>query len=154
MRHAQARLAAAWGGRWCATAILAVAAGPTAASASTDITAQLTADGGADNVTLAGGSYSVTTTAAPIDYGGVLSGTGTVEVTGTGTLALYNVSTYTLPAVTETVSSPYINQAYGTYEGYAATGFRGYLYTLVYGPSGSPDPPVVTIDAGATLQLG
>jgi autotransporter-associated beta strand protein len=154
MFHAQPRSAAAWRGRWCSTAlVIAAAARPTAAS--TDITAQLTVDGGGDNVALDGGSYSVTTAAGgTINYSGVLSGTGTVEVTGTGTLALYNVSTYTLPTVTETVSGSYINQSYGTYEGYAGSGFHGTVYTLNYGPSGSPDPPAVTIDAGATLQLG
>jgi autotransporter-associated beta strand protein len=124
--------------------------------ATTDITGQLTADSGADNLALTGGAYTVTTTAgSTLDYSGMLSGTGTLEVTGTGTLDLQTISTFTLPTVGETVSGTYIGTAgYYNYEGYTGSGFIGALYTIVDGIGGQPDAPAVTIDAGATLQFG
>jgi autotransporter-associated beta strand protein len=126
-----------------------------AAFAATDITSQLSANGGTASIGLTGGAYTVTTTGSTIDYSGILSGTGTIEVGGSGTLDLQAISTYALPNVTESIKASYIGTAqYYTYEGYTTGGFIGYLYTYQYGSGGQPDAAAVTIDADATLQLG
>jgi autotransporter-associated beta strand protein len=142
---------------------------PGAAALAQNITSQMTANGGANNISLTGGSYTVTTTSgSPITYSGVMSGTGTVEATGNGTLILDNVNTYTLPTVTETISEIVIssnNKQFASYEGYTTQfspalangddgGFNGPIYTLHYGSSNQPDSPAVTIDAGVDLQFG
>lgn len=142
---------------------------PSAVAFSQNITSELTANGGMNNISLTGGSYTVTTTSgSPITYSGIMSGTGTVEATGNGTLILDNTNTYTLPSVTETISSIQIsgsNKQFASYEGYTTEfspalsngddgGFNGPIYTLHYGSSGQPDAPAATIDAGVALQFG
>ncbi|WBO64952.1 autotransporter [Streptomyces camelliae] len=69
-------------------------------------------------------------------YTGVISGEGTLRVSGTGTLVLAKDSTFTLPHSRQhqRVQIPGGNHP----------------YVVV----GSPDEPAVTVDAGATLQYG
>jgi autotransporter-associated beta strand protein len=126
------------------------------AEASTDLTSQLTADVGTNNVTLSGGAYTVTTgSGSLLAYSGVIAGTGTIAVGGGGTLDLQAISTYTLPAVAETISAVYVGTpSFYSYEGYTGSGFIGNIYTLHDGSSGLPDSPAVTINAGTALQLG
>ena len=123
----------------------------TAPSASGDITALLQADAGTDNILLQGAAYSVALPSGTTTYSGVLSGTGTLTVSGAGnTLALTGTSTFTVPNPTETaIPKGYFPGNSETYEGIAGTPFHGWTYVLV-----NPNPPQVFIDNGATLQLG
>jgi len=108
-----------------------------AVAAARDITADILAN---RDVTLAGAAI-VKLPAGTTTYTGVISGGGTLRLTpaaATGTLVITRTSTFTLPpaqqvqVVTKTV-----------YPG------AGYALTL----TGS-NPPVLTIDAGVTFQIG
>jgi len=144
--------------------ILLLAAWPAAAFAQ-NITTTLQAN---SNYTMSGGSYSVTTaSSSPITYTGVMSGDGTLEAEGNGTLVLNNINTFTLSTVTETVSEFFVNgnnKQFYSYEGYTTLisppdgtdtgGFNGPIYTLIDGSSKQPDPPALIIDPGVDVQLG
>ncbi len=144
--------------------ILLLAAWPAAAFAQ-NITTTLQAD---SNYTMSGGSYTVTTaSSSPITYTGVMSGDGTLEAEGNGTLVLNNINTFTLPTVAETVSEFFVNsnnKQFYSYEGYTTLisppdgtdtgGFNGPIYTLNDGSSGKPDAPALIIDSGVDVQLG
>ncbi len=112
----------------------------TAPAGSVDITAAILAG---KNVTLNGDSV-INLPAGTTTYNGVISGKGRLTLSaegGTanpGTLIITQASTFTLPdsQQVETVSKTYYPGA-------------GYALTI----SGS-NPPVLTIDPGATLQLG
>ena len=97
-----------------------------------DVTAQVLAN---SNLTLTGDSC-ISLPAGATQYGGVISGTGTLTIeapTGPGTLVLTGDSTFTLPPAqqTESVSK------------------TANYYTIE-----NPNPPAVFIEPGATLQLG
>ena len=127
------------------------------AMAATDITSQITANGGVNDIPLTGGSYTVTLSSGDTVYSGIISGTGTVTVQGAGTLQLENTNTYTLSSVGESIGGFYQSNndpAYYNYEGYTSSGFIGWVYALNYGSTGQPDPPAATIDSGDELILG
>jgi hypothetical protein len=98
----------------------------------TDITSQVLANA---SIALAGDSC-VLLPAGTTQYGGVISGAGTVTLkapNGAGTLVVTGDSTFTLPA---------------SQQGQTTTKTANY-YTIQ-----NPDPPVVYIESNATLQLG
>ncbi|BBC32013.1 Autotransporter [Streptomyces graminofaciens] len=106
---------------------------PTAHAAGTrDVTADVLAG---RNVTLAGDTV-VTVPSGTTTYDGVLSGTGTLTVRGTGTLVLTRNSDFTLPKSRQ-------RQSVKTLGG-------NHPYVTVT----NPDPPAVTVAKGATLQYG
>jgi autotransporter-associated beta strand protein len=103
-----------------------------AAAASGDITAAVLAN---RDVVLSGDSV-IHIPAGTHTYTGVISGTGTLRLSGRGTLVLTRDSTFTLPPARrhQRVSIPGGNHPYVVIT--------------------NPDPPTVTVDAGATLQYG
>ncbi|HEX7642787.1 MAG TPA: DUF4214 domain-containing protein [Burkholderiaceae bacterium] len=114
-----------------------------------DITAKIQADAGADNIALSGGDYVVNLSgSSAFRYSGALSGTGTLTIAG-GDLVLTGASVFNLPSNVETISYTYLNLTAYSYEGYAGKAFHGGVYTIV-----NSDKPTLTIDAGATLQIG
>jgi hypothetical protein len=139
---------------------------PSGVAFAQNITSQIQAN---QNVTLAVNA-TIDLTSGTVTYTAStgMSGTGAVEVSGTGTLVLDEINAYTLPTVTETISSIQIsgsNKQFYSYEGYTTQfspalfngddgGFNGPIDTLHYGSSGQPDAPAVTIDAGVDLQFG
>lgn len=106
-----------------------VAAAPAGAR---DVTADVLA--GRD-VTLAGDTV-VTVPSGTTTYNGVLRGTGTLTVRGSGTLILTEDSDFTLPKSQQ-------RQTVRTQGG-------NHPYTTVT----DPDPPAITVERGATLQYG
>jgi autotransporter-associated beta strand protein len=117
----------------------------------TDITSQILADGGADDIAMTGDNYVVSLEAGTTaTYSGALTGTGTLDVSGSGsTLILTGDSTFGLSGAAEWLSTAYITSAYFNYDGYTSTPMHGTVYTLH-----GNDSPAITIDAGSTLQLG
>jgi autotransporter-associated beta strand protein len=107
-----------------ATAAVAVRAG--------DITADILA--GRD-VTLSGDAV-VTVPAGTTTYGGVISGEGTLRISGRGTLILTKDSDFTLPEAKQRQRVQILG--------------GNHPYVVV----GTPDPPAVIVDRGATLQYG
>ncbi|MEY9839658.1 autotransporter-associated beta strand repeat-containing protein [Streptacidiphilus sp. EB103A] len=104
----------------------------TGAAAGGDITAAVLAG---QDVVLTGDSV-VTVPSGTHTYNGVISGQGTLRVTGTGTLVLTRNSTFTLPASRQ-------------HQKVAVLG-GNHPYSVV----SDPDAPAVTVDRGATLQYG
>nr|WP_243876544.1 autotransporter-associated beta strand repeat-containing protein [Streptomyces sp. 846.5] len=102
------------------------------AAAGGDITAAVLAG---QDVVLTGDSV-VTVPSGTHNYNGVISGQGTLRVTGTGTLVLTRNSTFTLPASRQ-------------HQRVAVLG-GNHPYSVV----SDPDAPAVTVDRGATLQYG
>ena len=116
-----------------------------------DITGLVQADNGSDDITLQGGAYSVTLPSGTTTYNGVLSGTGTLSVSGAGnTLVLTGANTFNLPNATETVvDEGYYPGNSATYEGISPTDtFHGWIYDVV-----NTNAPAVQIATGATLDL-
>jgi autotransporter-associated beta strand protein len=133
----------------------ATAATLTTPATNSDITSLITADGGNDAIVLSGANYTITLPAATIlTYNGAISGTGTIEVAGTGTLIFTTSASYTLPSASQAeavVSDGYFSStssAY-TYDGIVVADFQGTISVV----SGQ-DPPAFIIDAGATVQVG
>ncbi|MBB6241880.1 autotransporter-associated beta strand repeat-containing protein, partial [Rhodanobacter sp. MP1X3] len=122
----------------------------TAPSAGGDITALLQADAGTDNIVLQGAAYSVALPSGTTTYSGVLSGTGTLTVSGAGnTLVLTGVNTFNVPSATETiVDKGYYPGNAETYEGIAGNSFHGWIYDVV-----NMNAPAINIGTGATLKL-
>jgi autotransporter-associated beta strand protein len=112
-------------------AMLSPAASVHAASPA-DITGQLLA--GRD-ITLHGDSI-VNLPSGTTTYNGVLSGQGTLTVTGSGTLVLTRDSAFTLPP--------------GSQHQRVTTSGGNWPYPTV----ADPDPPTVIVERGATLQYG
>ena len=102
------------------------------AAAGGDITAAVLAG---QDVVLTGDSV-VTVPSGTHTYNGVISGQGTLRVTGTGTLVLTRNSTFTLSASRQ-------------HQKVAVLG-GNHPYSVV----SDPDAPAVTVDRGATLQYG
>lgn len=115
-----------------AGAVTPVVAGGSAVAASGDITSAVLAN---RDVVLTGDAV-VRVPQGAHTYLGVISGEGTLRVSGTGTLVLAKDSTFSLPHSRQhqSVRIPGGNHP----------------YVVV----GSPDEPAVTVDAGATLQYG
>ncbi|MFD5465075.1 autotransporter [Kitasatospora sp. NPDC127059] len=110
-----------------------LALAPSAAHAADgDITASILAN---TDVVL-GGNAVVNVPPGTHTYSGVISGQGSLRISGTGTLVLTKDSTFTLPGSQQgqSVSTPGGNHP----------------YVLV----ANPDRPAITVDAGATLQYG
>ncbi|WP_324606650.1 autotransporter-associated beta strand repeat-containing protein [Kitasatospora azatica] len=103
-----------------------------AVAADGDITSSVLAN---SDVVL-GGNAVVNVPPGTHTYAGVISGQGSLRISGTGTLILTKDSTFTLPASQQgqSVSTPGGNHP----------------YVVV----GNPDRPAITVDAGATLQYG
>lgn len=103
-----------------------------ARAAGADITADILAG---RNVVLSGDAV-VKVPAGTTTYNGVISGTGTLTVRGTGTLILAKDSDFTLPRARQhqSVKVPGGNHPYVTV--------------------GDADPPAITVERGATLQYG
>ncbi|MER7755477.1 autotransporter [Kitasatospora sp. NPDC097643] len=110
-----------------------VALAPTGAvAADGDITASILAN---SDVVL-GGNAVVNVPPGSHTYSGVISGQGSLRVSGTGTLILTKDSTFTLP---------------GSQQGQSVSIPGGnHPYVVV----SNPDRPAITVDAGATLQYG
>ncbi|MFC5665224.1 autotransporter [Kitasatospora misakiensis] len=110
-----------------------VALVPTGAlAADGDITASILAN---SDVVL-GGNAVVNVPPGSHTYSGVISGQGSLRVSGTGTLILTKDSTFTLP---------------GSQQGQSVSIPGGnHPYVVV----NNPDRPAITVDAGATLQYG
>jgi autotransporter-associated beta strand protein len=87
------------------------------------------------DVTLSGDAV-VTVPAGTTTYGGVISGEGTLRISGRGTLILTKDSDFTLPKAK-------LRQRVQILGG-------NHPYVVV----GTPDPPAVIVDRGATLQYG
>lgn len=103
-----------------------------ASAASGDITAAVLAN---RDVVL-GGDAVIRVPLGTHTYTGVISGTGSLHLSGKGTLVLSRDSTFTLP---------------GSRRHQQVTVRGGnHPYTVI----GNPDPPAVTVDAGVTLQYG
>ncbi|MGW0707080.1 autotransporter [Streptomyces sp. NPDC002643] len=129
--RSQTHKTAAAAGALAVTALMLGA--PTAAAAGPrDVTADVLA--GRD-VTLNGDTV-VTVPSGTTKYNGVLSGTGTLTVRGTGTLVLTKDSDFTLPKSQQ-------RQTVKTLGG-------NHPYVTVT----NPDPPAITVAKGATLQYG
>jgi len=117
-------------------AALAVPGGPLAlptpaqADGKADITAAVLAS---RDIVLAGDSV-VNLPAGTTTYNGVISGTGTLTVSGSGTLILTRDNDFTLPEARRRQT--------------VATSPGPHPVTTV----GNPDPPAVIVDQGATLQ--
>ncbi|AUY53515.1 autotransporter-associated beta strand repeat-containing protein [Streptomyces sp. CB01881] len=110
-----------------------VALAPTGAvAADGDITSSILAN---SDVVL-GGNAVVNVPPGAHTYSGVISGQGSLRVSGTGTLILTRDSTFTLPGSQQgqSVSIPGGNHPYVVLS--------------------NPDRPAITVDAGATLQYG
>ncbi|MEV4558201.1 hypothetical protein AB0K51_14595 [Kitasatospora sp. NPDC049285] len=110
-----------------------VALAPTGAvAADGDITSSILAN---SDVVL-GGNAVVNVPPGAHTYSGVISGQGSLRVSGTGTLILTKDSTFTLPGSQQgqSVSIPGGNHPYVVVD--------------------NPDRPAITVDAGATLQYG
>lgn len=108
-----------------------------AAPAATDITADILAN---RDITLAGAAF-VKLPSGTTTYTGVISGHGTLRLTpaaGTGTLVITRTSTFTLPPAQQV-------------QVVKKTSYPGAGYALTI--SGI-NPPVLTIDAGVTFQIG
>jgi hypothetical protein len=103
-----------------------------AAAASGDITAAVLAD---QDVVLDGDAV-IRVPAGTHTYTGVISGTGTLRLTGTGTLVLAKDCAFTLPPARR----------------HQQVDIRGgnHPYTQIR----DPDPPAVTVATGVTLQYG
>jgi hypothetical protein len=109
-----------------------VPAAGVAAAAGGDITSAVLAD---RDVVLTGDAV-VRVPRGTHTYTGVISGAGTLRVSGTGTLVLAKDSTFTLPRSRQHQSVRIVG------------GNHPYVV------AGAPDEPAVTVDAGATLQYG
>jgi autotransporter-associated beta strand protein len=133
----------------------AAAATVTTPTTNSDITSLIIADGGNDSIVLSGAEYTITLPAAStVTFNGVLSGTGVIEVAGTGTLILTTSTAYTLPTASQVetvVSDGYFSStssAY-TYDGIVVADYQGTI-SVIQGQ----DPPAFIIDVGATVQVG
>ncbi|GAB3157721.1 autotransporter-associated beta strand repeat-containing protein [Myceligenerans halotolerans] len=118
-------------------AVLALGVVPVAgvpAHAATDITGQVR-DG--ENVTLAGDAVVALGDGEEIVYGGVFSGVGTLTIRGPGKLVLTADSDFQIPE----------NRRQQRIE---LLGAQNHPYAAFH----DPDPPAVTVEAGATLQYG
>ncbi len=114
--------------------LVTVALSGAPAQAATDITDKVRAN---ENVVLAGDAVITLGDGEEIVYGGVFSGVGTLRVSGRGKLVLTADSDFQIPESRrrqriEILGSP------------------GHPYATVR----DPDPPAVTVEAGATLQYG
>lgn len=107
-------------------AVAAVAAG------AGDITAEIIAG---RNVTLSGDAV-VRVPAGTTTYGGVITGEGTLRVSGRGTLILSKDSDFTVPKAKQRQTVEILG--------------GNHPYVVVR----NPDPPAVIVDRGATLQYG
>jgi len=105
---------------------------PAAAAGSGDITAEILAG---RNVTLSGDAV-VKVPAGTTTYNGVITGEGTLRISGRGTLILSKDSDFTVPKSAQRQKVE----------------IRGgnHPYVVVQ----NPDPPAVIVDRGATLQYG
>jgi hypothetical protein len=115
-----------------AVAGLVAAGAQPAAVAAGDITGDVLAR---RNVRLSGDA-SITVPAGTTTYGGVISGEGTLRVRGRGTLVLTKDSDFTVPKAQQRQSVRMLG--------------GNHPYVVV----GTPDPPAVIVDRGATLQYG
>lgn len=106
--------------------------GAAVAAGSGDITAEIIAG---RNVTLSGDAV-VRVPAGTTTYGGVITGEGTLRISGRGTLILSKDSDFTLPKAEQ-------RQTVDIQGG-------NHPYVVVK----NPDPPAVIVDRGATLQYG
>jgi autotransporter-associated beta strand protein len=102
------------------------------AASSGDITAEILAG---QNVTLTGEAI-VMVPAGTTTYGGVISGEGTLRISGRGILILTKDSDFTLPQAKQRQRVRILG--------------GNHPYVVV----GNPDPPAVVVDRGATLQYG
>ncbi|WP_194919346.1 autotransporter-associated beta strand repeat-containing protein [Catenulispora rubra] len=120
---------------WAAMALTAAMlspAGPARAAVRVDITGQVLAG---QDIALHGDSI-VNLPSGTTTYNGVLSGQGTLTITGSGTLILTRDSSLTLLASLQQQS--------------VATSGGNWPYPIV----ADPDPPTVVVERGATLQYG
>lgn len=104
------------------------------AQAATDITDQVRAN---ENVELAGDATITLGDGEEVVYGGVFSGVGTLTVSGRGKLVLTADSDFQIPEDRRRQRMEIL-------------GITNHPYATVH----DPDPPAVTIEAGATLQYG
>lgn len=104
------------------------------AEAATDITARVRAN---ESVELAGDAVITLGDGEEVVYGGVFSGVGTLTVTGRGKLVLTADSDFQIPEDRRRQRIEIL-------------GPRNHTYATLH----DPDPPAVTVTAGATLQYG
>ncbi|WP_129789065.1 autotransporter-associated beta strand repeat-containing protein [Promicromonospora panici] len=104
------------------------------AQAATDITDQVR---GGENVELAGDATITLGDGEEVVYGGVFSGVGTLTVSGRGKLVLTADSDFQIPEDRRRQRMEIL-------------GITNHPYAAVH----DPDPPAVTVEAGATLQYG
>lgn len=123
---------AAFVGALATVAALVAIAPPAVAAEPRDVTADVLAN---RDVTLSGDT-AVTVPSGTTTYDGVFRGRGTLTVRGGGTLVLSKDSDFTLPEARR-------RQVVRTRGG-------NHPYTTV----GTPDPPAITVERGATLQYG
>ncbi|PYC79553.1 autotransporter [Streptomyces tateyamensis] len=127
---------------WHALLASAVVAGTTTVPAALAPASAVAADGDitssilADSDVVLGGNAVVNVPPGTHTYAGVISGQGTLRISGTGTLVLTKDSTFTLPGSQQhqSVSIPGGNHPYVVVS--------------------NPDQPAITVEAGATLQYG
>ncbi len=113
-----------------------------------DITAAI--DANDQSIVLNGGKYIIyVPTGQTVSYSGVLSGTGTIEVAGGGTLIVTNTNTVTLPADQQRETVSQVQTVEMHYDGLDLGRSNQNAYLL----SGH-NAAVVTIDAGTTLDFG
>ncbi|WP_410789363.1 hypothetical protein [Kribbella sp. C-35] len=112
--------------------LLATLLYPGSAASAGDITPDILAG---RNVTLSGDAV-VTLPPGTTTYDGVISGEGTLRITGRGTLVLTKDSDFTLPRTRQRQSVSILG--------------GNHPYVVVR----TPDPPSVIVDRGATLQYG
>lgn len=104
------------------------------AEAATDITARVRAN---ESVELAGDAVITLGDGEEVVYGGVFSGVGTLTVTGRGKLVLTADSDFQIPGDRQR-------------QRLEVLGIKNHPYATFH----DPDPPAVTVEAGATLQYG
>lgn len=104
------------------------------AQAATDITDSVR---GGENVELAGDAVIALGDGEEVVYGGVFSGVGTLTVSGRGKLVLTADSDFQIPEDRRRQRTEIL-------------GATNHPYLTVH----DPDPPAVTVEAGATLQYG
>ncbi|MCF4122446.1 hypothetical protein L1785_15820 [Antribacter sp. KLBMP9083] len=104
------------------------------AQAATDITARVRAN---ESVELAGDAVITLGDGEEVVYGGVFSGVGTLTVSGRGKLVLTADSDFQIPEDRQR-------------QRLEVLGIKNHPYATFH----DPDPPAVTVEAGATLQYG